>query len=801
MLSAFVPVLLLLLVSGCCRQPVDARPPFRTLEDFEREDALDAWQLRQLDAAVEVDSASAHRRARLTYRKWTPGSSKWPSARLALGDGIFDIEDWRDFSSLKFDAWHSHARAIPLKIRIDDADGRRSVALTSVAARQRTTCEIPLRQLAADIDLAHISKIDLYMTQPMADREIGVDEIRLEAGALVVVEEELSVDPFGAGRFSAKVGFNRRALASIEVVRDESGTVIRQFGETASQLSWQHDGVGLQPGRYRVRLRATELPDSSTAIESTAIERHLGSFEVLPPSRQPELVAWTEPSTRKVLLHSRPAAGQVVYDLADSNTEGLAPARLEMARNEHEAIQVVLLSRTQPLELSVAVGELRRDGTASVLDSSSAEVFQVGYVETEQPEDYAVEFAGWWPDALLPKDSMAALPGECMPVWISLRTTKEMEPGTYSGSVRMEVRRQEGAVDWQLPLEVIVHEATLPDTTTMRTAFSLRRFMLDRIYGERRARALDRQYRDFVAAHRLNVTDLYRNSVPALDEVASGAGAGTLNAFNLIQLSSDDADSVRLEEISAHLDPFVSLLEELGIVDRAYIYGFDEVTGDDEFEKLKRVFGYFKDRYPEVRTITTARDPSFGIDTGLSGVVDVWVPSMAYFDPAAAAEARAAGSEVWWYVYISPPHPFANWFVEYSALEARLLWWMSYQQGVTGFLYYYLNRWPNQETPLSLGDPHNRTNWNPASFGTANGDGCLIYAGPDGPISTLRLENIRDGIEDFELLHMLAARRGDGGAESRALCSSLVENLTSYTDDPKLFAETRSRLLRTLDEP
>ena len=577
--SAAVLALLLLLVSGCDRQPAAEPSPLRLIEDFERENALGAWQFRQVDAAAEIDSASAGRRARLRYRKWSPGSSKWPSARLALGDGIFDTQDWRDFSSLKFDAWSSHGRAIPLKIRIDDADGHRSVALVSVAARQGTTCEIPLRQLATDIDLAHISKIDLYMTQPAADRDIVVDGIRLEAGALTLIEQDLSVDPFGAGRFSAKVGFNRRARASMELVGDESGSITSQFADTARQLSWQHDGGNLQPGRYRVRLRATE-PAEVTAIAST-IERDLGSFEVLPPSQQPELLAWTESSTRKVLLHSRPAPDQVVYDLlADSSAEGLTPARLEMARNEHEAVQVVVLSRRQTVELSVAVEKFRLDGAAAILPPSSAEVFQVGYVKTEQPREYAVEFAGWWPDALLPKDRMAALPGECMPVWISIQTTKKMQPGIYRGSVRVEIRMQgEGAVDWHLPLEVLVHQATLPDTTTIRTAFSLRRFMLDRIYGEPRATELFGKYRDFVAGHRLNVTDLYRNSVPALHEVALGARAGTLNAFNLIQVSSDDADSDRLEEISAHLDPFVNLLRELGIADRAYIYGFDEARG------------------------------------------------------------------------------------------------------------------------------------------------------------------------------------------------------------------------------
>lgn len=38
----------------------------------------------------------------------------------------------------------------------------------------------------------------------------------------------------------------------------------------------------------------------------------------------------------------------------------------------------------------------------------------------------------------------------------------------------------------------------------------------------------------------------------------------------------------------------------------------------------------------------------------------------------------------------------------------------------------------------------------------SNGDGCLVYPGPDGPSASLRLKCVRDGIDDYEYLHLLS---------------------------------------------
>ena len=83
---------------------------------------------------------------------------------------------------------------------------------------------------------------------------------------------------------------------------------------------------------------------------------------------------------------------------------------------------------------------------------------------------------------------------------------------------------------------------------------------------------------------------------------------------------------------------------------------------------------------------------------------------------------------------------------------------------------------------------------------TFNGDGSLFCGGPDGPITTIRFENVRDGIEDHELLRLLAQRLGDGGKESRSLCDELIPTLTTFTRDVRKFAEVRLRLLRQLAE-
>ena len=129
---------------------------------------------------------------------------------------------------------------------------------------------------------------------------------------------------------------------------------------------------------------------------------------------------------------------------------------------------------------------------------------------------------------------------------------------------------------------------------------------------------------------------------------------------------------------------------------------------------------------------------------------------------------------------------FVNTFLENAAIDARALSWWAALYGAQGWLYYLVDGWqPSSaaapDTPLPLGPhtPHHPLvprsgssvysdfsprRYNPVankhpSHGVAfsNGDGILVYPGLNGPVSSMRLENFRDGLEDHSLLARLTA--------------------------------------------
>ena len=93
-----------------------------------------------------------------------------------------------------------------------------------------------------------------------------------------------------------------------------------------------------------------------------------------------------------------------------------------------------------------------------------------------------------------------------------------------------------------------------------------------------------------------------------------------------------------------------------------------------------------------------------------------------------------------------------------------------------------------------------------------NCDGMLFYPGPGGtPCPSIRLENIRDGIEDWESFYMLrdyadTLRTGGPAAGSKAagllqqadamldVPDEVVKSVTEWSQDPELLLKTRRQL-------
>jgi len=486
---------------------------------------------------------------------------------------------------------------------------------------------------------------------------------------------------------------------------------------------------------------------------------------------------------------------------------------VSLARNEKESFQVAVMPRAEGLKgVSVTVGDLKSD-SGDVLQAANVDCDVVGYVQTRRRPPYEVSYVGWWPDPILdflgPVDIAA---GDLQTFWIRLRAPKNQKPGVYRGMIRVAA---EGAEPLEFPLVVRVYSFTLPDHTPLPTAITFFE-RKGQMGGEENWSKMKLQYADFLADYYIDYDSLYRQGSPDYEIVQRLHDQGRLVAFNLGNVfnagTEEDGFDQAIDQTVRRIRPAYEKAKELGVLNHAYIYGFDE-RPKEQFGLLERSAQALRKAFPEVLLMTTSYDHSFGLDSEVK-TIGAWCPLTPRFDVAEAAKARAEGRKVWWYICCGPHNPFANWFVEYAAIESRLLMGaMTVKQRPDGFLYYSLSIW-NDNRPIETGP---FTDWDPVSWTVYHGDGSLLCSGPGGkPVPTIRLENYRDGQEDFayakileEILRQYEAEAATLSADqkqwldqARAALSvpeGLVKTMSEYSRDPARVYAYRNRLAELID--
>jgi len=154
------------------------------------------------------------------------------------------------------------------------------------------------------------------------------------------------------------------------------------------------------------------------------------------------------------------------------------------------------------------------------------------------------------------------------------------------------------------------------------------------------------------------------------------------------------------------------------------------------------------------------------------------------------------GAELWYYVSCEPNYtaPYQNILLFNDGTEGRTMFWTTYMLGGTGFLYWHVSYYEAAGTNIhTLRVPFSKT---------GPGDGILIYPGSAygqlDPIPSIRLINMRDGIEDYQMLTMLKELKGD--AYTDELVSHIVTSTVTFTRDDDVVYNAHSYLLRALEE-
>jgi len=236
--------------------------------------------------------------------------------------------------------------------------------------------------------------------------------------------------------------------------------------------------------------------------------------------------------------------------------------------------------------------------------------------------------------------------------------------------------------------------------------------------------------------------------------------------------------------LATFLPAFQKHLEEKGWLDSYIQLQADEPvrTNAAAYVHLGKLVRKHAPKLPRAEAVRT---------TKIVGALDIWAPLLNELDRNMKfyKERQKAGDEVWFYTCERPRGKYMNRLLDYPLLKTRLLHWANFLTGTTGYLHWGFNP--------SWGNPFN----NP---GKVPGDAHLVYPGAarlrGAPASedklhsldSLRYEAMRDGIEDYELLRLLASK---DRKKADALCRTVVRSLTDYTLDPDEFNRARRRLL------
>lgn len=162
------------------------------------------------------------------------------------------------------------------------------------------------------------------------------------------------------------------------------------------------------------------------------------------------------------------------------------------------------------------------------------------------------------------------------------------------------------------------------------------------------------------------------------------------------------------------------------------------------------------------------------------------------------AKEQEDGDEVWWYVTRFPHNPEITFSINDESVKHRILFWQSKLYNIDGVLYYMCNEWEDSK------------NWTKKYEHAVNGtvvdtygNGVLIYPGGalqeyidkygsdgyPGPIGSLRLESIRDGVEDYDYFTLLDEKYGDGTSD--LMIKQITTALGEYSTDTEAFAKVR----------
>jgi MYXO-CTERM domain-containing protein len=504
------------------------------------------------------------------------------------------------------------------------------------------------------------------------------------------------------------------------------------------------------------------------------------------------------------------------------------PIRLFALQNETIAFQIVVQADGAALDgVTVDLASLAGPGGASIGNDPGAtdpasfvgrriERFVEHFFDVSRPSGGSDPSSslGWaagsgpspdaWtgrmPDALIPVEvapswdpyPMHVDVGRNALVWIDVTVPATQAPGLYTGTVAVAAG---GGAIASIPVELQVAGALLPDRP-VQTMLYYDRSELDRRIGD--GAAAEAYLWKLYHRHRLSAMHGAQTAadvqahLPALDGSAYTAqsgyeGPGVGLGDGILSLGTYGAYGQPGAAPLAQVEGVADVLASHGLFKGTdvFVYAIDETCGSSYGADWKSLLAGSSD--PNAKDVrvgwTCSEDP-------MKQAVDVPIVFADSFDPATAAAADAAGKSVWIY---NGSRPQTDAFLtDTSAIALRANGWIAAMASIPRWFYWETTFWyDDNHGGLGAYDPFTTAEtFHNSSGDYCEGDGVLVYPGKQvdvftehsvgvsGVLPSIRLKNMRRGVEDAGYLQLASAA---DPAKAHAIAAALLPAVLSAT--------------------
>ncbi len=511
--------------------------------------------------------------------------------------------------------------------------------------------------------------------------------------------------------------------------------------------------------------------------------------------------------------------------------------QVSLARNEYESFQLAILPFGRDLnKLAIDVSDFKSKNGNSI-SKNNVEISRIDYNKIDWQPEYIVKDKGWYPDPLIPYKAGASVNGHdvCCPFWITVYAPAGTSAGDYSGTITVSAAGMKTVTAfvkcrvWDFDLPLISHLKThsWDKISYLSEFYNLKEYPLEWYLRFCAVLLKNRMNPGFAGINYVNqLTDKNgQYNFNEVEKVLKFCMDRGLSRFSILQLKKGVLKPEEADTLYKFAAAYAKFLRSKGWLDKSLVELWDEPTVL-EWPDVKARAEKLKQIDPGIRLQLFAEGGPYDFwdkktdKYGLNKLIDIWSP----YRVVEAPEMQSAGVEIWSYFCTLSRENSPNFYVESPAIYQRSIAWYCWMYGVDGFEHWGTNYfWRNVKPGKPMEEKWPNKSWDYRSYNYFDGEGQLVYPGKDGETySSIRLENFRDGMEDYEYLfklrELLSKFKDDTTNarlnEYRQLLQpeyyllykyprnvkSTLENTIRYPDEPERFLNTRVKMAMAIEQ-